>query len=229
MYAQQEHALAQIHGKYCEPREAFLKDLDKQLTSLATQSESNQFILMGDFNTVFQEDEAFMLLCRKHELIDIMYDRNGTRDFNTYSRGKTRIDFALISYSLSLAIIAAGYTAFAEIFHSDHRGLYLVLYEKILFGNVPDQLPQIHTRKLQSKNLHLSKKYLEVLMKHMKNQNLLVRTSNLLKSTVRDDKLAELLDQQVTLLSLASEDSLPSRFQYEYSKQLIQSKAMVKI
>ena len=63
----------------------------------------------------------------------------------------------------------------------------------------------------------------------MKNQNLLKRTSNLLKSKIRDDKQAELLDQQIKQISLSSEESLPSRFQYEYSKQLIRSKKLVKI
>ena len=81
-----------------------------------------------------------------------MYNHTEFYDFPTYARGSTRLDYPLISDLLSETITVVGYTPFASLIHSDHRGFYLVFNYLTLFGTLLEELTIISYWKLQSKN-----------------------------------------------------------------------------
>ena len=180
------------HGKYCEPREAFVKNVSQFLTSLKEPTSNDDptipyvhhFVICGDFNTIIEQDSKLLELCRKHGLIDIMHKRNGYRSFATYSCGHNRIDFALISETLLDTIEACGYTPFCDILHSDHRGLFMIFNYKSL----------LHHRKLQSKNIILVKKYINLLHDKILQRNTFQRAIDMISSDTTKHKLAEDLD-----------------------------------
>ena len=73
---------------------------------------------------------VFMNFCKKHELVALHFESYKKRDFATYARGKTRIDFTLVSHDVLPDIVKTGYTPFAEFLHSDNCGEFLILHYK---------------------------------------------------------------------------------------------------
>lgn len=70
---------------------------------------------------------------------------------------------------------------------------------------------------------------MRTLTDYYQRQNVLNRSREILISPLPNNDLAEALDQQMLQLSLSEEQSLPACFQYEYSKELLESRAEVKI
>ncbi len=88
-----------------------------------------------------------------HNLVDILFQRNpDLPEPNTYIRGSTRIDFALISPELTDAVSACGYESYHQRIKSDHRGFFLDFNTEILFGNETPALAPMSLRDFLSKN-----------------------------------------------------------------------------
>ena len=231
-YAQQEQLLRIREGKYVPPRKQFYKDLTvilEQLEKPSTSQYKSKFVLSGDFNTAIEDDESLLSLCSRFNLIDIFYNSYGTREFSTYSRGKSRIDFTLLSRDLQDSFQGGGYTTFGGIFPSDHRGQYLIFDIKTLMGHLPDCLPRSQFRKLRSNNRSVACTYLKKLHKVLQNQNFYQRASTLFLSNECQHEEAERLDELYSYHAKNIESHLPNRFQYEYSDELLRKKAIVKI
>ena len=89
------------------------------------QSAGELVAVMGDFNDILgEENSGLTKLCSECGLKDILYQKHNisNRTFNSYSRGKSCIDYMLLDSELADAVEATGYEPFNIRFPSDHRG-----------------------------------------------------------------------------------------------------------
>jgi hypothetical protein len=80
-----------------DPRAQFVKDLlDEFLTKM--KSPNDKVLIVGDFNEVLLSNNQSGMdqIRQQHNLVDIMERTIGHSDFNTYKRGTSRIDYALL-------------------------------------------------------------------------------------------------------------------------------------
>jgi len=104
----------------------------------------------------------------------------------TYQRGRRRLDYIMVTSTLAPAIRQSGYLSYASCIHSNHRGVFVDLDAKLLFGRQPSILPPTmralttrHPRKLQN--------YLTNLTTFFDHHNITKRSADLL-NTARMEK-----------------------------------------
>jgi hypothetical protein len=112
--------------------------------------------VLGDLNEMIGDvNQGLTKLCSECHLKDVIYERHGHRnkDFNTYARGNTCIDYILMAERLEGAIQECGYLPFNQSIISDHRGLYVDVDIVRFFGS--DTLPTqpMALRDYNSKNI----------------------------------------------------------------------------
>jgi hypothetical protein len=67
-------------------------------------------------------------------LVDILGMHHPDRPFpSTYSRGKKRLDYILVSSSIAATVLKSGLLPYNSVFHSDHRACYIDIDSKALF------------------------------------------------------------------------------------------------
>ena len=108
-------------------------------------------------------------------LIDPVYHKHRTSDFNTYIRGSKVIDYVFVTEDLLSAIDSCGYHSFGEHFFSDHRAVYVNFNTKKLFGSLTNQLPHISMREIRSNQRHQVTTYIQAKDKHLHTQNFYAR------------------------------------------------------
>ncbi len=73
-------------------------------------------------------------LMKSCELVDILGTQHSARPFPaTYSRGKKRLDYILISQSIAMTVINSGILPYQVLFPSDHRAFYIDIDLDLLF------------------------------------------------------------------------------------------------
>jgi hypothetical protein len=139
---------------HAEPNKQFTLDLQAWIQYL--QSQGHKIILNLDNNDDFYATEGFVhplhyqtgvhVTDKSHDgslrtlavscgLIDILALQHSSRPFPpTYIRGKTRIDYMLISASLQDAVVRSGILPYDAIFSGDHRPCFLDFDADILFS-----------------------------------------------------------------------------------------------
>ena len=126
--------------------------------------------VMGDFNNVLgEENSGLTKLCSECGLKDIVYQKHNisNRDFNTYSRGTSCIDYMLLDSELADAVEATGYEAFNIRFPSDHRGMYVDVNTRAFFGSTTQPLPPMALCDYCSKNIHQTEAFINEQAKHL--------------------------------------------------------------
>ena len=221
-------------GKNKEPRHAFLTDLGTLITELRSNDNAesgvhSKIIIMGDFNTVFENDPQMIKFCRKYGLLDAHYEKYKTRGVATYARGKTRIDFILMSNNVYDAIIESGYTAFADIYHSDHCCQFLILSRKAIFSSASNTLPKSTYRRLQISRHRISIQYVHSLYTALVKADMFSKMSTLINATGSDQYTAEGIDSKIVSLSLEAEKQIPNRSSYDYSVDITRLRVKVKL
>jgi len=202
--AQQASLLLQRNESDINPRKHFCADLKKFLTT-QIKSGNHEVIVMGDFNEVFGSDTGgITALFTSLNLTDIMYQRHGNRDFATYARGKTRIDFAFASKEAASCIKACGYEPFNFRMFSDHRAFFLDFDSIRLFGSETSQMAPANRRDVQSKSPPQVTTYLETLHQLLQDRNVFNRAQSLASSDEPNHEMAESLDCELWRRCLAA-------------------------
>ena len=184
---------------------------------------------MGDFNTVFENDTQMLQFCRKDGLVDGHYERYKTRDFATYSRGKTRIDFCLIYQNVYNAVIDSGYTAFVDMFHSDYCSQFTTLSRKVFFSSASHTLPKYKFFQFQTSRQCMSVQYVHSLYNALIKVNIFSKVSTLSKAVESNHHMTEELDSKLLSLSLEARKQIPHRSSYDYSPELTKLCVTVKL
>jgi hypothetical protein len=106
---------------------------------------------------------------------------------NTYLRGRTRIDYALISPALETAVTAVGYQPFHHTAITDHRAIFVDFNTAHLFGNEHNVLTSAAQGTLKTQQHEVKVTYIQHAAKHGHENNLFIRLNslNLLLETMR--------------------------------------------
>ena len=212
-FAQQMSILKQQKQHITHPRHHFCKDLHKLLQDI--NSRTNQEILIaGDFNEEFGVNQrGITKIAHEFQLQDIMYHHIQTSKFNTYSRGRKRIDYILGTAGFNKSITSAGYEPFHHRIQSDHRGFFIDFNTKALFKNNTSPLAPITSRGMHSENKKSNRLYLEKMYAHLTANNAFQMLNNLASEHNDSINIAEKLDSLIVQASLCTEKyaSVPTR------------------
>ena len=206
--SQHHSLLLQSSDITTNPRVAFCRDLLQQLTSYCQAG--TEFLLVGDFNESFGSDpDGMSLIASSLGLINIMSKQHPDLTAPvSYARGVKCLDYALGTPRVAAAVTAAGYDAFNARFISDHRGYFLDMDTKILFGSPTQDLVTNARRRLRSSNLKQNTAYIERLYELLDAHKVMERADRLTFAG-NHHALAESLDRDVTAACLAAEAHLP--------------------
>ena len=91
---QQKVSLSLLNRTDINPRRNLLIDLKAFLTQSKQDNPNLTLIILGDWNKESRDGNAFKI-CQAFNLVDILKHQRPDKEFNTYSRGRRRIDFAL--------------------------------------------------------------------------------------------------------------------------------------
>jgi exonuclease III len=128
-----------VQDGYNEPhkvREHHAKDLIKSVRERQQQGEL--IVILGDLNeTIGDRNQGLTRLCSECHLVDVVHDKHGygNRDFNSYARGTTCIDYVLMDERLVGATQGCGYLPFNQLIISDHRGIFVDVDTVWFFGS----------------------------------------------------------------------------------------------
>jgi hypothetical protein len=160
-----------VQNGYTNPhkvREHHAGDLTKFVKQRQNQGEL--VVVMGDFNEVIgDQTQGLTKLCSECHLKDVIFERHGygTRDFNTYARGTTCIDYILMDEALTGSVKACGYLPFHFTILSDHRGLFVDVETQWFFGSDILPTPPIALRDYTSKNIHQTAPFIVAQAQHL--------------------------------------------------------------
>jgi hypothetical protein len=200
-YHQQESLLRQKGHQKPKPRKFFHRDLTEFIR--VSKSRQELIILVGDFNEPMTEQSSMARIASKHQLVDILFQRNShLPEPNTYARGSTRIDYALVSPELTDAVTECGYEPFHQRIKSDHRGFFLDFDTELLFGNSTPTLAPMSSRDFTSKNPANNSQYIIAKHAHLEEQDFFRHLAELQALPTGDHAKAERLD---SMLRQASE------------------------
>jgi hypothetical protein len=193
-YHQQEIAFHRQRRLNTNPRYNFCHDLIKFIK--LQQTRETRIILLGDFNQhIDTPNGAVHSIANACNLIDIWKRRHPTiPEPNTYLRGKTRIDYVLISPAIANSVQAIGYEPFHHTAATDHRGIFFDPATEQAFGSRTNNLESASQRTLQTKRHSAKVTYIRAAALHGKANNLFDRLHQLNQSEDRNDDLIERLD-----------------------------------
>ena len=199
-YHQQRLMLSELDRQDMDPRRNFLKDLKAFLHEmLDDETRTVMPIILGDWNEECKGTSNSQKLCDEFGLVDV-WDRlyPDEPQFKTYIRGSRRIDFALALPATADCVTNIVYEPFHYRLSGDHRGFYLDIDEKRLFGNdMPDTF-DLMGRGFTTKDRTAVKTYLEAFYSHLTENNVFKRIGTLLENEHEDHELAEAIDRELT-------------------------------
>jgi exonuclease III len=208
------------------PRKQFKMDLTAFLQSLREQR--HEIILMGDFNEVYGDaPDGIEAVANSVGLVDLLHHQCGTTDFATYIRGKSRIDYALVTPGVALACQAAGYEPYKIRFPSaDHRGFFMDFDTEALFGNITPPLATPASRVLNSRNQKNRITYIKSKYAFLKDRRWFERLTELMKDSTFDQDAIEKLDRDWVRASKHGEKQCTKFNPLPYCQQLQQLRAV---
>ncbi len=227
-YHHQESLLRQKGAKKAKPRKFFHRDMNEFIRICKTRNES--IILVGDFNKPMHERSSMARIASTHGLVDILFQRNShVAEPNTYARGSTRIDYALISPNLAPAVKHCGYEPFQKLIQSDHRGMFLDFNTNMLFGNDTQTLGPMAFRDFTAKCPQNNAKYIEAKYNHLLEQSYFSRQAELELLPQGDHDLAEQLDRTLAESSLCAGNKIKRFRKPWWSLTITKARAVVDI
>ena len=140
--ATQEYLQIYAENRDLNLKQAFVEDLTKLLSN-----NQCEHLIMGDFNSA-AEVTFVQSLMLKNDLVDVIRvcGREEHHNIPTYSRGKTRIDYALASWGLIPDVEEAFYDDFED--YTDHRALIVQLKWDISHV-APNRMRILHTKQFR--------------------------------------------------------------------------------
>jgi len=152
----------QEQNNQTEPRAQCLIDLGKLVQTL-TQSQ-HEVILLIDANEHLsdegQSQTKFEIFLHKHNMTDILSHMHMSAGPPTHQRGRHRIDFIAMTPALVQGCRASGILPLASGHDSDHRGLYVDICSKVMFGGSTAKIQTPARRQLTTTNVQALTKYI---------------------------------------------------------------------
>jgi hypothetical protein len=190
------------------PRKAFIDDLTAFIK--ARQSEGHAIIIGGDLNeTTDNATSGLLRLLSATELIDPWRRRfPNAPDFNTHTRGSTRIDHVFCSPCLFQYIESHAYAPFYWLTNSDHHAVVIDLNTEGLFSNHRCQQDQtLHSsRILRSNDTKQVINFIDKFHDHLRQNNAFSRAK---RATTAEE--IESLDKLITQASTSAEKQCKRR------------------
>ena len=153
----------QLPDTHC-PRQLFGIDLKHAIETKIEKG--HQIMVMGDFNSEYEDLSLWMLELGLQDLIGQKHGRGP----KTYERSKDApID--CVFGSASLKISKGGFLSFGHLL-SDHRGVWVDIPKFLLYGYNPPQPQFFHARRLKITDPRVVEKYLTYLHCAMKDHDL---------------------------------------------------------
>lgn len=113
-------------------------------------------------------------------LVDILGEQHTERPFpSTYSRGKKRLDYILVSSNLAPAVLRSGILPYHSLFHSDHRPCYIDIDSILIFNENTHALQPQCSRSLQLTDPRKVQKYKEAFYKQLDYHKVIEKLRNL--------------------------------------------------
>jgi hypothetical protein len=188
------------------PRVAFQQDLRMALRE--KRNENMEILLLGDINEALtQESHGISAIAEEFNLQNLMTNRHSASPPATYARGRKCLDFAMGTNLLSLSLERAGYEAFNERIHSDHRAYFLDFSNERLFGSDTQELSKRVPRLLQSRNRQQVTQYIREKHRILSDHNVFERATRLTHLGDRH-QYAERIDKDVREASITAEKTL---------------------
>jgi hypothetical protein len=163
---------------------------------------------MGDFNEPYGSDPSGTVhIAASCSLVDVLHRRIGSSNFATYSGGRFRIDYVLMSPHAAAAVRHCGYEPPDFRFKDDHRVFFLDFDANRLFGNITPTLVSLASRNIVSKSAEL-RRYIHAKYDYLKDHRWFQRMA-LRQQTQSDQNMAESLDRDWLRASLTRKTSVP--------------------
>jgi endonuclease/exonuclease/phosphatase family metal-dependent hydrolase len=180
-----------------KPRDAFIFELQAFIHQ--AQHNGEMIILVGDFNENISTPNSGMdRLATSCGLTDLFSVRTGSSILPaTYQRGKTRIDYVLVSPELVPHVRAAGYEPFGYRIPSDHRGMFIDLDTEMLFRQNRNCIPNAGLRDFKSTAPEVIRKYVTAKIHYLNDHRFFERLTQLVDTQEPNHELAEALDRDM--------------------------------
>ena len=168
---QQQKRFHQSQGCDTDPRKKVIEDL---LTALKKDHENGtNIILFADMNEMINSREQTNSRLRDIGLLNIMQQKLETDTLpRTHKLGSSAIDHMWISGGIINSISNAGFAPFDFVGSSDHRGLYCDIFLDEILDTSIVPLQALPNRRLKSTIPKRVNKYLELVEKQWKEQNI---------------------------------------------------------
>ena len=124
-------------------------------------------------------DHELTKFVRDSYLYDIIGNKHGHNQPQTYIRGTKTIDYMFGTKRVLEATRECGIVPFHEILHSDHCAIYIDIDIPFLLKGVIHYTPKEHNLVLHTKQMKRCKQYREKFTQQIKSSNLYERLQNL--------------------------------------------------
>jgi hypothetical protein len=146
----------------------------------ALQREEHDIISMGDFNEPYGTDPSGIVhIAASCSLADVLNRRIGSSNVATYSGGRSRIDYVLMSPHAAAAVRHCGYEPPDFRFKGDHRGFFLDFDTSRLFGNITPTLASLASRNIVSNDRQNCARYVQAKYDYLKDHRWFQRMASL--------------------------------------------------
>jgi len=234
-----------------EPNRQFILDLQAWIQHIQEQdhhimlnldNNDNMYLQEGYLHPLPYDPESHMphtshngslhFLAVTCGLIDILAVQHSQRPFPpTYVRGKKRLDYMLVSASLTQAVIRSGILPYQTIFPGDHRPCFVDFDATLLFGHSTTPFAPSCQRSLQIMDPRKVQNYKDALHKQLQYHKVQDKLSALLTAAKNQPWSSaqitqyEKLDKIITESMLHAEKAAGQKYTkvYEWSPVLIQS------
>lgn len=227
-YHQQIRALSAQGRHTIHPRQAFIQDLSRFISSLHAQGHS--VILGGDFNESLEDKNSGILkLITTNNLTDpFLYRFPQHPDFGTHALGKRRIDAIFITTTLLPSVLRIGYAPFQYGTPSDHRPVVVEFDTRMLFGKANIPLHNMPSRQLKSKDRKSVTQFVNRWYEEIVRQGGFKFQAQIDNDTAPPNVL-EMVDDIITTSSDTAEQACRRRRPEFYSQQIVQQRLRVSI
>ena len=131
----QQAALLSIEGISTNPRQQFILDLIESVKEWRKDLDDVMILLDANQDLTSSTGQSLTTLMRECQLVNLFHHHHGVRPtFSTYDLGSKRLDYAIVTATLSPYVIKCGYLPFYLGVSSDHRGLFIDLSTEIIDG-----------------------------------------------------------------------------------------------
>jgi exonuclease III len=223
--SQRQSLLLNAQDITLNPRTAFRRDLSQYIRQCTDKG--HELLLLGDFNENFgNEPDGMPKIATEFQLIDLMASRHSSHPPATYARGRTRLDYALATPHVATALKLAGYEAFNERFHTDHRAYFLDFDTRLLLGTTTQSLESSAARILKTSNVAQVTQYRKTKYDFLMEHNIFERMERLSHPGNRH-AYAERLDKDILAASLAAEKQMKQYGSPAWSLELVKARRKV--